>query len=518
MLKKSRVLGKIPIPYLIKGSSCFYSTVVTSAPITLEDSLQSILSDIQDGSNIVTPNKPNTNLLTSKQPIKALKHLQWKTNLRVKKTTRLLKYSNEKLTPEDYSVFVNQLMDVYSKDIELLNKTEVWKSLYHIYRVFVVNAVDDGNAMVLYDLNQFVRMFINLNDLPLARNVFQLILKNSKNGEIPKDVQTICMYLRLYCGALSELWTTQTSRNFYQDLIGSLSGSNASSIRIPSHIAYPTIGVPQFQLLLRKLVEDPEYSKLRNTEMDSLIIQALGHYKEVPFLKQYISIFYGIDENVTITETHPGIKKLTPDSQLLKSVISAYGHNNNITSGMTVIGSFMEKYPEMNLDKSFWRTTIYWSLREWNKYKDSKGSQPKKAWNLMLNWYATIGKAVPFDQKIMLYRLSFLKSRKDHNAAIRDVQQVFKRIFIKTEKNTFIVERLVLYAYQRFIIKNLVNQNENAKCVDFINEWRIDFENGRYLERYFKELTHPKNESDEQKKLNDEDDDYNFPLFGTNIL
>ena len=114
MLKKSRVLGKIPIPYLIKGSSCFYSTVVTSAPITLEDSLQSILSDIQDGSNIVTPNKPNTNLLTSKQPIKALKHLQWKTNLRVKKTTRLLKYSNEKLTPEDYSVFVNQLMDVYS--------------------------------------------------------------------------------------------------------------------------------------------------------------------------------------------------------------------------------------------------------------------------------------------------------------------------------------------------------------------------------------------------------------------
>ncbi|CDO93455.1 unnamed protein product [Kluyveromyces dobzhanskii CBS 2104] len=518
MLRNSRIWGYIPSRPLINASGSFYSTAAATPSTTLNDSLQSILSEFQDVSKSTDQGYPRANLLTSKHPIESLKQLQWKTNLRVKKTTKLLKYSTEQLTPEDYSVFVNRLMDVYNKDIDILNKPEVWKSLYHIYRVFVVNTVGNNNAMVLHDMNHFVKIFISLKDLPSARKVFHLILKNSKNGEIPKDVETINMYLKLYCGALSKFWTSKSSQNFYQDLINSVSGSNSSSVRAASHIAYPTIGVPQFQSLLRKLVEDPEYSHLRNTEMDSLIIQALGHYKEVSFLKQYVKIFYGIDENGAFTETLTGIKKISPNSDVLTSIISACAYNNDLVSGMSIIESFIKNYPKLNLDKSFWRTAVYWSLRKWDKYNDSKGSKPKKVWNLMLNWYSSTCKAVPFDQKTMFYRLSFLKSRKDHNAAIRDVQQVFKHIFIKTDRNTFIVERLALYAYQRFIVKSLVYQNENARCIDFINEWKIDGENGRYLEAYFQELTALDPEDAEQKNSNDEDDDYNFPLFGTNIL
>ncbi|BAP73749.1 hypothetical protein KLMA_80044 [Kluyveromyces marxianus] len=509
----------------VVNSRPFSASTSVSSPLkttTLDDSLETFVSafpvETVSEPNRYVNNNNNNNTLTSNGPISVLKYLQQQTNLNPREAATLLEFSTENFTAEDYSTFVNRLFDLYKKGDRRLKSLRTWNSLYHIYRVFIVNNIglQGLNAMMLHDMNEFIKILMDLGDLPSARGVFQLILKNSENGEIPNDTEIINTFLRLYCGALNNKWRDESTktRAFYQHLILSVSKSESNSVY------YPTIGVPQFQSLLRKLLEQPEYATLRNTEMDSLIIKALGHHKEVSFLKKYLTLLYGVGENGKTIAVDASSHRLTPDSKLLSSILIAFAHNKELGSGIRVVEELLSKNPDIALDAYFWRTLMKCSIRSWNKLKDKQGTLPTKAWNMMKSYYTSRGKPVPFDRKTMLLRFYFVKSTKNSAAAMDDVKQVFQTIFYKTEKNTFMVERVALYQYQKFILKDLVECSENSKCIDFINEWKIDHENGVYLENYFKELTEAKaNEHSDANKLNDgDDDDFNFPMLGTNIL
>lgn len=489
--------------------------------VTLRDSLQNIFTKFDATINEKPLPVMASNLATERDIIKSLTIFAQNTNLNVGTSVQFLQDSSNKLTSKDFSIFINRLFD--EKDYITTAITDIdvnsfWKRLYHIYRVFVVNKSNRTlDAMILYDLNKFAKLFIKLNDLPTARAVFQLILKNSKDGEIPKDADTINLYLKLYCGGITKFWLKPTNRDNFHDFSSGTSKKETWQVS-----SYPAVSKTQFLAFLRKVLEDPEYSKLRNCEMESLLVHSLGYYKDLHFLNRFLEVIYGVSNNGTINKDITASKKLYPNYQLLSSIITSYSYNDQISTGITTLAGFMKKYPDINLEKLFWRRLAQWSCKSWDRKLDRSASVPKKCWQIMIQWHASKNKNIPFDQKMMLERLLFLQRRGDYISAMNDIKNTFKSVYLKAPRDVFILERLVLFKYQKFIIKKLVNKSQTKKAIDFINEWQIDYENGLFLQDYYQLMVQIKEKNDaaskSSKRVDDEDDDFNFPLFGTNIL
>lgn len=518
MIRSSTRITRISRQAFAGPQTTSYSSIATQNA-TLGDSLQSILSSFSEDATYAPTvnNKTTLNLLTSNDAIASLREIRQMTKMNVKKTVSLFKEPNNQFSFNDYSIFVNRLFDSHYSSIEMAeDNLDVWKRLYQIYRVFVVNDCATLNLIMLHDLNQFIKLFLDYDDLPSARGAFQLILKNSPDGEIPKHTETINMYFRLYCGGFSKFWNKQSSNSDYNDFVGTHPLKETKDFR-----CYPVVGLIQFKSFLRKLLEDPGYSSQRNTEMDSLIIHSLGFYKDIPFLNQYIELLYGIDQNGNFKKEVALSNKLYPDSQLMSSIVSSYSYNDDIITGIKITAGFLKEYPEILLEKPFWRRLVYWSCKTWDKYNDKKGTIPKKCWKIMVDWHQAAGRPIQFDQRMMLERLRFLKSSGDYLAAIQDVETCFKGVYKKSDKDKFSSERLMLYDYQRYIIKSLTFKYQNKKCVDFISQWKVDYQNGKFMEEYFQQMVEAlnlKNAIKTERSPNDEDDDYNFSLLGTNIL
>lgn len=483
---------------------------------TLGDRLKTIKASFEPPINIDTEEIPainNNNILREylygKNFYQFLEAFYSQTNMDFSAARELL--DRGLLTNNDISVFINKLLpNTYAtKELATImpraDLMKLEKTLYHIYRVFLLPKNQILSPMQLYDLNKFIKIFLYENDLSQARDVFRLILRNYDN-ELPRDTQTVISFLQLYFGSMTRYWDLPHMNKNCNVWIDSTRHGDFK-------MNYQLLSTEQLYDLINKLNKNKSWFAIRNCELESAIIYSLGYLGQIKFMGEYIEKYWGINLLGKMNSEFMVSPNIYPDSQLLTSIITSYAYCGKVDIAIKILGGFLNKYPNMDMEIMFWRRLIHWSHLTCDLKLDKRGKLQSECWEIMRQWHKRRGKTIPPDKRLLDDRLTILKKTRDYKEALKVFEESLGHLFIR--KNLTDLDKAIIFKYQKFILKTMCALGHNKKCIDFICQWSLDWNHQQELQTYFKEQR-CKLENKRVKQLevniqqgfNDDDDDF----------
>lgn len=374
-----------------------------------------------------------------------------------------IKYGDSLVTPDrlEYSRLLNNLLTSGSKECKLDN-SEDYEQLFKAFLNYK-NAVTDQDFTPLhtYDFNLICEFFLKHKQLKKAQIVLNFLLSKS----IPFDFKLVRNYLRLRCGSDVKSW----SRNSKKE-----SGN------------YKTFD----NRMILRVIEKSLREKIGFWNED--IIHALGYSKNRELLSNYIFKVWGVSiNNLESNVRFEPSENLYPTSQILSAVYKSYcSIDNNNVGALQILDKFLQRYPKVKLDRSFWVTLIG---------SDNRIGYPLlNDWLLMKKWYSDLDKKPPFDEKILDTLLNHFKETNNVVGMIDVVENCLFHLFRKDHIKPS--EMGLLIRYQKSILRRLANKEYIQKGDDFIQQWGINTANKQALESFFRTLIEKRRTNRQKRK------------------
>ena len=339
------------------------------------------------------------------------------------------------------------------------NKTGFIKNMdqvYHEYRSMLSQS-ETLDALKLHDLNVFISTFLKLGRLKRAHEVLEDLLRLDKSlvhGE-SRDISTVRNYLNLRCGSFHKLWYSDrgyevTDMSYVYDLV--------------------------------------EYSLEKGVSYwDTEIIHALGKMNRLELLSKFMQRKWGLalsDQG----ESSDTVE--CPPAAVTSAVVRVlcYAYDDGSAQSNKFLNVLIQRYPQAELDINFWRMLILEAAKAHRGSGVASASEyaasnenALDAWRAMKQWYGMRKQLAPFDYSITKEMYRVLEHTKD----VRNCLDVYCSLFAGFYKQRNAIEGpewALIYQYQKFILRRLVNKRKYEKAGTFISEWSLSDNNTRALQ------------------------------------
>ncbi|SCV01944.1 LANO_0F14312g1_1 [Lachancea nothofagi CBS 11611] len=414
------------------------------------------------------------------------------------------------LTHMEFSSFIQGLLN----SSDLANKltqvappgTHGAEMIFNLYKIYL-GAIGPGplSPLQLHDLNQLIHFFIKSSQLRKAQMVLDKILDSYQN-QLPCDVTSAVHYLQLRCGALPRSWPVNTETG-----IKFRSPKSRKSHVSSNYKAFDKSFVQEFLHQLNNPAN--HWSHRSSTTLESAVIYSLGFMGQVSMIEDLILKKWGISLDTT-TKIQSTKATVGPTSEILISILTSLARNNQMASALQLIDLFITKYPEVELNKMFWRRLFQHSTGLWNPKKDPRGQLSSGCWEVMQQWHETRGRQLHIDIILLEERYVVLRMTNNYKEAIKVFPQCLSQLY---EKNDLTAKEIgLVQKYAKLILKNLAASGNYHNALQFIKEWSpnneleisfrsyFDEHRERYLNRNKKKL---EASQQKQKAFDDEEED-----------
>lgn len=392
-------------------------------------------------------------------------------------------FASGTLTKSEYSTFVNKLLlekDLNSKLSNLVPDTvhtEILMSLFEIYCTFVLgHSQGKLTSLQVYDLNLFVKKFIDEGQLGKAQKCLQLIIDRQNMDYIleTRDVSTIKHFLQLRCGALPKYWRMRRPDPKQTKRLG----ENRFTCNLSN--SYRLLDEKALLKILNFFFEENPRRQKNTSALDSTIVYSLGYLGQIRLINKFIG-------NRWSTSKPEVINGIRPQPELLIAVLSAHClKNGDMSEGLKALDQLMHKFPSIDLDKIFWRRLLQLSFQARDVKEDRKGKISHACWNIMKQWHARKGRNIPFDQGILSMMYDLFKTTKNGKGAMDVVSNCFQSFYLRHPQDMTSNELRLLEKYQKLSIKIMASKGNYHKPLQFIKEWSINDTNKHALNEFFR--------------------------------
>lgn len=389
------------------------------------------------------------------------------------------------LTEAIYSTFINKILLEKNLDEKLSNvipdkaHTEILLQLFEIYCNYVIAETQDKlTPLQLFDLNLFVKKFIDEAQLGKAQKCLQYILDKQRIEYILEtgDTNTLINFLRLRCGALPKYWKMNQKGSSTSKRLGEDSSSTSLTK------SYKFQDGKTLLFIINTVLKDKLWNKRHSDILNTSIVYSLGYVGQLDLIDLYIKSKWGVPQ----TGSMPVNTEVLPKPELLVAIVSSYCmQNGDMPKGLQVLDQFMKKFPNIELDPLFWRRLLQLSSRVWDKSKDKKCQISHGCWSIMKQWHKQKGLSLPFDQGILQELYKVFKITKNGSGAQDVLIECFPALYLKPEFEISKSELRLLNQYQKLILKVMASKGNYQKAFEFIKKWSVNKINKQQMHEHF---------------------------------
>ncbi|SCU97216.1 LADA_0H05116g1_1 [Lachancea dasiensis] len=327
----------------------------------------------------------------------------------------------------------------------------------------------------LYDLNRFIKFFIKHSQLGKAQIVLDQILSFGGN-KLPCDVPTAINYLQLRCGALPRSWRVNNVPRYKVRVSGAAEGQLSSS-------KYKAFDKKTLLALVNSLNNPSSNWSCKSSDgLESAIIYSLGFMGQVQMLEDYIfkrwEIALGVVKSNGVVSS-----SLPPSSEVLVSILTSFAYNKEIVSALQLMDMFINKYPELKLDRIFWRRLFQHSTRIWDRRSDPYGQLSKGCWNVMTTWHDQRCLKLDMDIPLLEERYKVLRMTNDYNGAMQVISWFAPQL--RDQAPLSPIESAVLQKYFKLVLKKHASMGYYQKPLRFVKEYSPNREFAALFRSYF---------------------------------
>lgn len=394
-------------------------------------------------------------------------------------------FANGQLTEAIYSTFINKILLERNLDAKLSNvipdtpHTEILLQLFEIYCKYVIAETQDKlTPLQLFDLNLFVKKFIDEAQLGKAQKCLQYILNKQRIEYILEtgDTNTIINFLRLRCGALPKYWKMNQKGSSKSKRLGE------DSSRTLLTKSYKFQDENSLLYIINTVLKDKIWNKRHSDILDASIVYSLGYLGQIDLIDQYIKSKWGVPQTGSVIMN----TEILPKPELLVAIVSSYCmQNGDMPKGLQVLDQFMKKFPNIELDQLFWRRLLQLSSRVWDKSKDKKRQISHGCWSIMKQWHKQKGLNLPFDQGILQELYEVFKMTKNGSGALDVLVECFPALYLKPEFEISKSEMRLLNQYQKLVLKVMASKGNYHKAFEFIKQWSVNKINKQQMHEHF---------------------------------
>ncbi|SCU89839.1 LAFA_0E21308g1_1 [Lachancea sp. 'fantastica'] len=419
---------------------------------------------------ITTPASRLSASIQAREYVKVLMELTLQSRLESNYSKKI--FSDNVLTPMELSTLIQGLLAsdrLVEKLIHVAPGSHGTEIVFNFYSIYIQTLSEKHlSPLQLHDLNQFLAFFIRNSQLRKAQIVLNFILASNDN-KIPSDISTTIHYLQLRCGALPQNWPSP------QKNLGVHNYSSRSKYK-----AFDRNFVPALIGQLDNPTSD--WSLRINDSMETAIVYSLGFMAQLPALEKYINQRWGISMN-SQRERKATDAFVTPSSEILISILASFARNGQIVPALKLMDLFIERYPDLELDISFWRRLFKQCTIMWDAKIDPSGQLSNGTWEVMKEWHYKRGTKVRPDLLVLKDRLTVLQATNNHRGAIEVIEQCLSPWNMESTASTELMA--ITQKYYKLVLKNQAASGCYHKSLRFIKKGALDQHQASILRSYF---------------------------------
>lgn len=391
-------------------------------------------------------------------------------------------FGKKDISTFEYSVFINQLLREERLDEKLSNiipdtvHTEIIFELFRIYCTYAIERPQDGlTPLQVHDISRFIKKFIEEAQLKKAQECLQYLIDKQGLHQLLQsgDVETIAQFLQLRCGALQKFWRVDLNS---KRVLGE------DSKRFNSPKSYNVLKNQPFIEVMNVLLKDKSWQVRDSSVVDSAIIYSLSMLGQTEIIDQYVQFKWGI--------TQDGFSKVknevVPGNDLLINIVSAYCLKNGDTGkALRILDQFMKKYPEIELEKLFWRRLLQLSYHNWDKQKDKKALVCHGCWDIMKQWHEQKGVSMAYDPGTLKLLYQVFKLTRNGRGAADVVRGCFLFIYAKQPYQISADEINLLIKFQKLALRSMALKGRYIEPLQLIKEWSANKADQQVLLEHF---------------------------------
>lgn len=389
-------------------------------------------------------------------------------------------FVDNEISKPEFSMFVNRLLKERNLEAKLSNivpdtvHTEILFRLFEIYCEFALET-PAGRLTVseLHDINLFIKTFIKEAQLGKAQQCLQFILDRQGLESTLRsgDVSTIVHFLQLRCGAVAKFWDAAQ---------GGMLGQSSSTFKQPK--SFKSWNNQAFSKVISVILKDKSWLSRNSTELNSAIIYSLANMGQEKLIEQFIELKWGVTQSGSV-KLHNAV---APEAETLIAIISSFCLKaGDMSKGLAYLDQLLKQYPEIRLEKLFWRRLLQLSFQSWDKRKDKKGQVCHASWNIMKQWHDEKAVNMPYDHGTLALLHQLFQTTNNGREAVEVISRCFGSLYAKQDYQISASEMGLLQKYQKLALKTMALKGNYHKPLQFIKEWHIDATNQQQLIQYF---------------------------------
>ncbi|QLQ81797.1 hypothetical protein HG537_0G00510 [Torulaspora globosa] len=389
-------------------------------------------------------------------------------------------FLENEISRSEFSMLVNRLLKERNLESKLSNivpdtvHTEILFRLFEIYCEFALeNPAGKLTVSELYDVNLFIRTFIKEAQLGKAQRCLQFILDRQglEYTLHSGDVSTIVHFLQLRCGAVAKFWDAAQ---------GGMLGQNSNSFKQPK--TFKSWNNQAFSKVISVILKDKSWLNRNSTELNSAIIYSLANMGQTKLIEQFIELKWGVTQSGSV-KLHNAV---APEAGTLIAIVSSFCLKaSDMSKGLAYLDQLLKQYPEIKLEKLFWRRLLQLSFQSWEKRKDKKGQVCHASWNIMKQWHDEKGVNMSYDHGTLELLHQLFQTTNSGREAVEVISRCFGSLYAKQDYQISASEMGLLQKYQKLALKTMALKGNYHKPLQFIKEWHIDGTNQQHLIQYF---------------------------------
>ncbi|QLL34678.1 hypothetical protein HG536_0H00530 [Torulaspora globosa] len=391
-------------------------------------------------------------------------------------------FHDNEISKSEFSMLVNRLLKERNLEAKLSNivpdtvHTEILFRLFEIYCEFALqNPAGKLTVSELHDVNLFIKTFIDEAQLGKAQRCLQFVLDRQglESTLHSGDVWTIIHFLQLRCGAVVKFWdTVQGDKRML--------GQNSTTFKQPK--TFKSWNNQAFSKVISVILKDKAWLSRNSTELSSAIIYSLANMGQAKLIEQFIELKWGVPQSGSV-KLHNAV---APEAGTLIAIVSSFCLKaSDMSKGLAYLDQLLKQYPEIKLEKLFWRRLLQLSFQSWDKHKDKKGQVCHASWEIMKQWHDEKSMNMSYDHGTLELLYQLFQTTNNGREAMEVISRCFGSLYARQGYQRSASEMGLLQKYQKLALKTMALKGNYHKPLQFIKEWHVDRANQQLLIQYF---------------------------------